>query len=55
MPLNILAATASRTSLLASSTSMPGLYLDSCQTLVIGEEGELQVIFKKVALFYKDI
>ena len=46
MSLNILAAIASRTSHLASSTSMPGLYLDSCQTLVIGEEGELQVIFK---------
>ena len=53
MPLNILAAIASRTSLLASSTSMPGLYLDSCQTLVIGEEGELQVIFKRLHCFIR--
>ena len=36
MSFNILAAIASRTSHLASSTSNPGLYLDSCQTLVIG-------------------
>ena len=53
MSLNILAAIASRTSLLASSTSMPGFYLDSCQTLIIGEEGELQVIFKSLHCFIR--
>ena len=53
MPLNILAAIASRTSHLASSTSMPGLYLDSCQTLIIGEEGELQAIFKRLHCFIR--
>ena len=53
MSLNILAAIASGTSLLASSTSMPGLYLDSCQTLKIGEEGELQAIFKRLHCFIR--
>ena len=53
MSLNILAAIASRTSLLASSTSMPGFYLDSCQTLIIGEEGELKVIFKRLHCFIR--
>ena len=53
MSLNILAAIASRTSLLASSTSMPGFYLDSCQTLIIGEEGELKVILKRLHCFIR--
>ena len=53
MSLNILAAIASRTSLLASSTSMPGLYLDPCQTLIIGEEGELQALFKRLHCFIR--
>ena len=51
--LNILAAIGSRTSLLASSTSNPGLYRDSCQTLIIGEEGERQVIFKILHCFIR--
>ena len=53
MLLNILAAIASRTSHLASSISHQGLYLDSCQTLIIGEEGELQVIFKRLHCFIR--
>ena len=53
MSLNNLAAIASRTSLLASSTFMSGLYLDLCQTLIIGGEGELQVIFKRLHFFMR--